>query len=158
MSLHLRRRRDLEGTGSRAGSRSGAGDFSQSMPSVGIPISRYASLEHSNSGARTSNTGARVRKQGGGVDPAKDKSAPQSTHGAAAAGLDTTDSPKISAYHGPVSSITKHFFMVGGQEVTCQGCAHVLTTSCILPYPCTAAEQCRVPAGMNAQLPNIIIL
>jgi hypothetical protein len=87
---------------------SGAGD----MPRVGLPMSTGASLDYSSSGARNSNSGARVRRQGSGVDHPKDKSAPQSTHGAAEAVLGSSDSPKIGAYHGPISSITKHYFMV----------------------------------------------
>jgi hypothetical protein len=127
MSPHLRRRRDLEGTGSRAGGRSGAGDHSQSLPRVGLPMSTGASLDYSSNGARTSNAGGRVRRQGSGIDHAKDKSAPQSTHGAVEAVLDHSDSPKIGAYHGPISSITKHYFMVSrvtgwAGHVHCRAC------------------------------------
>lgn len=80
------------------------------------PMPRMPALDLSNSGAR-SNAGGRsdngmIRRQGSGVDP-KDKSAQQSMHG----GLEHEQgggdsSPKIGAYNGPISSITKHYFMV----------------------------------------------
>lgn len=114
MSQHLRRRRDLQ-ENSRAGGLSGAG-------------AAAAALDLSNSGSRSnaggrSTTGA-VRRQGSGVDP-KDKSAPQSMHGgtdtameehmtvSGVTGQGASESYKIAAaYPGPISSITKHYFMV----------------------------------------------
>lgn len=107
MSPHLRRRRELEQQqGSRAGGRSGAGDH----------VSR-AALDASNSGAR-SGAGGAITRQRSGIEQAKDKSAPHSLHGGTQAFHDPiqhdegSGSPKIGAYHGPISSITKHYFMV----------------------------------------------
>lgn len=128
VSTHLRRRRELEAGqhGSRGGGRSGAGDH----------VSR-AALDSSNSGAR-SNTGGRsgtgaITHQRSGIE--KDKSA----HGGSPHGgtqvfhdpvqLDGTGSPKIGAYHGPISSITKHYFMVS------PACLVGAAACMVIPHP-----------------------
>lgn len=93
---------------------------------------RLAALDVSSNGGR-SNAGARsttgaVRRQGSGMVEPKDKSLPQSTNGQGQAFDEAAHegSPKIGAYRGPISSITKHYFMANynmGEDAASQAAA-----------------------------------
>lgn len=115
MSPHLRRRRDLHEVSRNSGAGSGAAAAALDLSSSG------AAAPHSNSGARGSGAGfGAVRCQGSGIDSAKDKSAPHSLAGGTQAfqEADHNGSPKIGAYHHqPISSITKHYFMVRLRQI-----------------------------------------
>lgn len=148
MSPHLRRRRDLHEGSRNSAAGSGAAAAALDLSSSGAAVPR------SNSGSHGSGAGfGAVRRQGSGIDSAKDKSAPHSLAGGTQAfqeaGQGGSDSPKIGAYHGPISSITKHYFMVRLRQMWCMRAAP--TGHLLMCGPCRQAA----PAAtcMCSQLP-----
>jgi hypothetical protein len=108
MSPHLRRRRDLH-----EGSRNSGAGTGTAAAAAALDLS--SSGARSNAGARGSGAGGggAVKRQGSGIDKSAPHSLAGGTHALHEAGLQGgSDSPKIGAYHGPISSITKHYFMV----------------------------------------------
>lgn len=150
MSQHLRRRRDLH-----EGSRNSAAGSGAAAAALDLSSSGAAAAPRSSSGAHGSGAGfGAVRRQGSGIDCTKDKSAPHSLAGGMQAfqeaGLQGgSDSPKIGAYHGPISSITKHYFMVRLRQMWRMRAAP--TGHLLMCEPCSQAA----PAGtsMCTQLP-----